>query len=249
LNETNHLLSNKTLKKSKEHPVLLVVASHPDDEVLGCGATARLMVDRGWKAHLVVMTQGVVGRTTGSALAEENAKAQEKLKSEMEQASAVLGFSTTSQLDFPDNRMDTVSRMDLSHSLKAVIEEYRPNFVLTHHPGDYNWDHSLTFDAVMMACRCNAGDFFPTEIRTFEVLSSTERAWQEPSRVFCPNAYVDVSSTIDAKKQALNHYASERHPYPHPRSPEAIEYLARKRGNEVGLEYAEAFHIVRKVER
>jgi N-acetylglucosamine malate deacetylase 1 len=240
---------NKTHNNSDKHSTLLAVVSHPDDEVLGCGATIRLMVDQGWVAHLVVMTRGVLGRTTGSAMEEESAIAQEKLKSEMAQAAAVLGFSSTTQLDFPDNRMDTVSRMDLSHSLSAVLEKCRPDFVLTHHPGDYNWDHSLTFDAVMMACRCNAGDFFPTEIRTFEVLSSTERAWQEPSRVFCPNTYVDISSTIDAKKRALNHYASECHPYPHPRSPEAIEYLARKRGNEVGLEYAEAFHIVRKVER
>jgi N-acetylglucosamine malate deacetylase 1 len=235
-------------EKPKEQPTLFVVASHPDDEVLGCGATVRLMVDRGWVAHLLVMTKGVMGRTKDSAAMEEYAKEQEKLKSEMKQASDELGFSTTTELDFPDNRMDTVSRMDLSHGIKGAIEKYRPNLVLTHHPGDYNWDHSLTFDAVLMACRCNTGDFFPTEIRTFEVLSSTERAWQEPSRIFCPNAYVDVSSTIDSKKRALNHYASESRSYPHPRSPEAIYYLARKRGNEVGLEYAEAFHIVRKVE-
>jgi N-acetylglucosamine malate deacetylase 1 len=241
--------SNKTDNKLNEHSSLLVVASHPDDEVLGCGATVRLMVDRGWTTHLVIMTRGVVGRTTGSALTEESSNEQEILKSEMEQAAAVLGFSTITQLDFPDNRMDTVSRMDLSHSLSVVANKYRPDLVFTHHPGDYNWDHSQTFDAVMMACRCNVGDFSPIEIRTFEVLSSTERAWQEPSRVFCPNAYVDVSSTIDTKKQALNQYESERRSYPHPRSPEAIEYLARKRGNEVGLEYAEAFHIVRKVER
>ena len=229
--------------------VLLVVVAHPDDEVLGCGATVRLLVDRGWAAHLAIMTRGVTGRATDPAAGEKATQAQADLALETQRAAEVLGFSSTTNLDFPDNRMDTVSRMDLSHALRLLVEARRPGLVLTHHPGDYNWDHTSTFDAVLMACRSNAGDFSPAEIRAFEVLSSTERAWQEPSRVFCPNAYVDVAATIDAKNEALGHYASERRPYPHPRSAEAVEHLARKRGNEVGLEYAEAYHIIRRVER
>jgi hypothetical protein len=106
----------------------------------------------------------------------------------------------------------------------------------------------LSKKSVMMVARPNPPEFMPLEIRTFEVLSATERAWQEPSRAFLPNLYVDVSATIDMKKLALRYYAGEYRPYPHPRSIEAVEYLARRRGNEVGLLYAEAFHVIRRVE-
>ena len=99
-----------------------------------------------------------------------------------------------------------------------------------------------------MACRRNPGDFSPSEIRVFEVLSSSERGMSHPDRIFCPTLYQDVSETIEVKKKALQAYSSEYRPYPHPRSVEALEYQARMRGNEVGLEYAEAFQLIRKVD-
>jgi LmbE family N-acetylglucosaminyl deacetylase len=226
-------------------PCLLVVAAHPDDEVLGCGATVRKLVNGGWRAHLAVMTAGVAGRlVSGSAAGPE----QGALRAQLLRAADVIGFHGVDTFDFPDNRMDTVSRMDLALVLREVVERVRPTLVFTHHPGDYNWDHTRTFDAVMMAARPNPPDFAPLEIRTFEVLSSTERAWQEPARAFHPNLYVDVARTIDMKKLALRYYEMEYRPYPHPRSIEGVEYLARRRGNEAGLEYAEAFHVVRRVE-
>lgn len=224
---------------------LLVVAAHPDDEVLGCGATVARRVREGWVADLVIMTRGVAGRDAGGVA---DRAAQAELERQMRVAAEVIGFRSVAQLDFPDNRLDTVSRMDLSHAIRAVVEEKRPNVVFTHHPGDYNWDHTRVFDATMMATRANAGDFFPSRVLTFEVLSSTERSWQEPGRAFHPNIWVDVAATIDSKKLALSYYQSEYRPYPHPRSIEAVEYLARKRGGEVGLAYAEAFHLVRSIE-
>jgi len=228
---------------------LLVVAAHPDDEVLGCGATVRRLVDQGWAAHLVTMTAGVSGRYGSDEDAPDSIRSeQENLRQQMQNAADIIGFSHIDSFDFSDNRMDTVSRADLAHSIRPVIESVQPKLVMTHHPGDYNWDHTRTFDAVMMAARPNPPEFAPQEIRTFEVLSSTERAWQEASRAFHPNLYVDVAATLEAKKQALLRYESELRPFPHPRSIEAIENLAGRRGNEVGLLYAEAFHIVRKLE-
>lgn len=233
---------------------LLVVAAHPDDEVLGCGATVAKLVRQGWQAALIVMTGGIGGRHSNVSDTNETVKVEQaKLRTQAEQAAEVLGFAQTHYLDFPDNRMDTVSRADLALAIRPLVESIQPSLVLTHHPGDYNWDHTQVFEAVMMACRRNIDpdgqpEFSPTEIRTFEVLSSTERAWQSPERAFHPNCYVDVEKTIDLKKRALRCYTSEYRPYPHPRSIEAVEYLARKRGNEVGLPYAEAFHIVRRVE-
>lgn len=229
---------------------ILVVAAHPDDEVLGCGATVRLKVNRGWQARAVIMTTGVTGRLADPGAANAAASlARVALAGEMARAAEVVGFSAIQAFDFPDNRMDTVSRMDLAHVLIPIIQDYKPDLVITHHPGDYNWDHTRVFDAVMMAARPNPPDHSPAEIWCFEVASSTERAWQEPGRSFHPNLYVDAAAGIDAKKLAMTYYASEYRDYPHPRSREALEYLARRRGNEVGLAYAEAFHAVRRVER
>ena len=228
----------------------MVIAAHPDDEVLGCAATVRKLIGRGWNAHLVILSAGVSGRVALDHLESDTVKKQQaSLGMQIRKSAQIIGYKTIDTFDFPDNRMDTVSKMDLSLAIRPVIERERPGLVFTHHPGDYNWDHAATFEAAMMAARCNVPDFFPTEIRTFEVLSATERAWQHPSRIFCPNLYVDVASSIDMKKLAMQSYTDEYRPYPHPRSIEAIEFLARKRGNEVGLPYAEAFHIVRRVEQ
>jgi LmbE family N-acetylglucosaminyl deacetylase len=229
---------------------VMAIVAHPDDEVLGCGATVHHLVSKGWKAHLVVMSGGVGGRySRNEATSEGVAEKKVLLDEQMRRAASVIGYDGIHVFDFPDNRMDLVGRMDLAQAVRPIIERERPDLVLTHHPGDYNWDHTAVFDAVMMAARCNAPDFFPSEIRTFEVLSATERAWQDSSRIFCPNLYVDVSRSIDMKKLAMRYYELEYRPYPHPRSIEAIEYLARRRGNEVGMLYAEAFHVIRKLER
>ena len=228
---------------------LLVIAAHPDDEILGCAGTVRRRVNIGWHARLVLMTGGVTGRLANPGAADATVEVERaELADQVRRAAEVTGFEETTMLDFPDNRMDTVSRMDLAHALIPHIETFRPDLVITHHPGDYNWDHTLTFDAVMMAARPNPPDHSPTEIWTFEVPSSTERAWQDGARAFHPNLYVDISHTIDHKKLALTYYANEYRAYPHPRSIEALEYLARRRGNEVGLVYAETFHVVRRVE-
>lgn len=229
---------------------LLVIAAHPDDEVLGCGATVRLKVNMGWQARLVLMTGGVAGRLAAGDADSKAVKAEQaKLAVQVQQSAEAIGFEQVSCLSFPDNRMDTVSRMDIAHQLIPHVQSYRPDLVFTHHPGDYNWDHTITFDATMMAARPNPPDHAPSEICTFEVPSSTERAWQNGGRAFMPNYYIDVASTIDRKKLAMTYYNSEYRSYPHPRSIEGLEYLARRRGNEVGLAYAEAFHVVRKVER
>lgn len=229
---------------------LLVIIAHPDDEVLGCGATVRLRVNNGWRARLVVMTGGVTGRLAGDAVEDPAVHCERaELVGQMQRAAEVIGFEETSMLDFPDNRMDTVSRMDLTHALIPHVQNFQPDLIITHHRGDYNWDHMITFDAVMMAARPNPPDHFPAEIWACEVPSSTERAWQDGGRAFHPNLYIDVARTIDHKKLAMTYYANEYRTYPHPRSIEALEYLARRRGGEVGLAYAEAFQVIRRVER
>lgn len=227
---------------------LLVIAAHPDDEVLGCSATVARFVREGARAHLCLLAGGVAGRV---ALSETKTPdiltAQKELRKQAERSADIVGYASIKFYDFPDNRMDIVSRADLAQAVRLCIEDVQPQLVLTHHSGDYNWNHGRTFDSVMMAARRNPPEFSPSEVWTFEVFSSSERAWQSPGAAFHPNLYIDVLQTIDVKKQAMLCYQMEYREYPHPRSLEAIEYLARKRGHEVGLQYAEAFHLIRKV--
>jgi LmbE family N-acetylglucosaminyl deacetylase len=195
------------------------------------------------------MTGGITGRLANPAApSPEDRLLLQHLREDLNRAADVIGYASVTQFDFPDNRMDTVSRMDLCHPLRGLIDKLRPSLLFTHHPGDYNWDHTRTFDSVLMAARVNPPEFAPAEIRTFEVLSSTERAWQAPSRAFLPNLYEDVGGTIDKKKLALTYYRSEYRAYPHGRSIEAVEYQSRLRGVEAGVLYAEAFHLIRRVE-
>jgi LmbE family N-acetylglucosaminyl deacetylase len=228
---------------------ILVVAAHPDDEVLGCAATVAKYVMQGATAHLVIMTPGVGGRVAADLQHnKEILTAQAKLSLEAKEAADLIGYETITILEHPDNRLDTVSKMDISLQIKEIVQKVKPEIVFTHHPGDYNWDHTITFESTMMASRPNPPEFSPSEIRTFEVLSSTERAWQDSSRAFHPNLYVDISDFINLKTKAMTIYSTENRPYPHPRSEEAILNLALRRGNEVGMVHAEAFHLVRKIE-
>ncbi len=232
---------------NEKRPTLLVVAAHPDDEVLGCGATVALRVAEGWTAHVAFLATGIASRFAEVDRAGIDAGIA-ALRAQSTRAAGVIGFSPPRFFDFPDNALDTVGRQRVAQVIDELLDELRPHTVFTHHPGDYNWDHGVVFDAVMMAARCSPGEFAPTEILAFEVASSTERAFASPARAFCPNVYVDVGRTIDKKKLAMRCYESEARPYPHPRSPEGIEYAARHRGLEIGVEYAEAFALVRRVE-
>ena len=132
-------------------------------------------------------------------------------------------------------------------ALKKVVDDIRPQTVFTHHHGDYNWDHRMAFDATMMACRACPGETYPATIFSYEVPSSTERAFQAPHSVFCPTTYVDIEAHLARKIEALEAYASELGEYPHPRSGQALTHLAAKRGNEVGLPCAEAFCLIRNI--
>jgi LmbE family N-acetylglucosaminyl deacetylase len=228
---------------------VMVIAAHPDDEVLGCGATVHKLVSRGWVAHLVIMSAGVGGRhLLNETSTDDVQRNQAVLSAQTQRAASVIGYQGVDTLDFPDNRMDTVGRMDLVHAIRPIIEREKPDLVLTHHPGDYNWDHTVTFDAVMMAARTNPPDFSPQEIWLFEVRSSTERGWQS-RQPFAPSIYVDIKANLAFKESALSEYASELRNHPHPRSIEGIRSLAASRGHEVGMDAAEAFEEVRRLIR
>lgn len=227
---------------------ILVIASHPDDEVLGVGGTMAKKVLHGHNVFVVIVATGIAARYRNPD--EQKEKIQTKineLKKDAERASAVLKVGKIYFLDFPDNRLDTVPKIDITFKLKDILNIIKPGIVYVHHYGDYNWDHGITHEAALMACRPNVGDFFPKQIYSYEVLSSSERSFQNNSNIFTPNVFEDIKDTLALKNAALQCYKTELQKYPHPRSPEAVEYLARKRGNEVGLEFAEAFQLIRDI--
>jgi len=217
---------------------ILVVAAHTDDEALGCGGTIARHVAEGDQVHLLFMTDGVGSRDGLDEAAEARQKAAQ-------QAALVLGVSSSTNLNFPDNCMDTVALLDLVKEIEAKIQAIQPQVIYTHHLGDLNIDHQITHKAVLTACRPQP-NFCVKEIYAFEVLSATE--WNSPNtQPFVPNVFIDITNHLPTKIKALQAYAEEMREAPHSRSFEHIEVLAKHRGYTVGVEAAEGFMLVRKV--
>ncbi|WP_378950613.1 PIG-L deacetylase family protein [Pelosinus sp. sgz500959] len=224
---------------------ILVIAAHPDDEVLGCGATMAKHVQAGDKVDVVILGEGITSRDN-IRNREQHSKLFLELQQSAKRANDILGVSTVTFGTFPDNRMDSLDLLDVVKTIEFFIEKFNPDIVYTHHHGDVNVDHQIVNRAVITACRPLPGVKFKT-ILFFEVASSTE--WQVPSlnSSFNPNWFVDVSDTVQLKRKALQAYQSEMREWPHPRSINAVEYLAKWRGATIGVEAAEAFSLGRHI--
>lgn len=225
---------------------ILVVAAHPDDEVLGCGGTIARHSEAGDIVQILIVAEGATSRQKDRerlAIIEELSD----LAVSAEKASSILKVSNIELLDLPDNRLDSIDRLDLIKKIEKRIDSYQPSTVYVHHSGDVNVDHRRLHEAVVTACRPIPGH--PVRrLLSYEVASSTE--WQPPGSApsFQPNWFVDISAHWNLKKQALEAYSSEMRPWPHSRSIDAIEHLAKWRGAQVGVEAAEAFCLLRQVQ-
>jgi len=224
---------------------VLVVAAHPDDEVLGCGGTIARHADAGDQVQVLIVAEGATSRQQhrdrSQATDELSALAQAA-----QQAGAILGAQGVELLGLPDNRLDSLDRLDLIKQIEERIARHQPQVVYVHHSGDVNIDHRRLHEAVVTACRPIPGQ--PVRrLLSFEVASSTE--WQPPGSApaFQPNWFVDISAQWLRKREALEAYASEMRPWPHARSLEALEHLASWRGAQVGVEAAEAFCLLRQL--
>ncbi len=224
---------------------VFVIAAHPDDEVLGCGGTIARHANSGDQVQVLVVAEGSTSRQ------QERDRAQVRdelsaLTKAAQTAGSILGAAGVELLDLPDNRLDSLDRLDLIKRIEESVERHQPECVYVHHAGDVNVDHRRLHEAVVTACRPTPGHVVK-RLLSFEVASSTE--WQPPGSApaFQPNWFVDISDQWDRKREALVAYSSEIRDWPHARSLEAIEHLARWRGAQVGVEAAEAFCLLRQL--
>lgn len=219
---------------------ILVIAAHPDDEVLGCGGTVAKLVKQGFETFILILGEGVTSRDNIRNIEKRENEILD-LKNYTEKANKVLGVKKIFFYDFPDNRFDTVPFLDIVKVVENIKDQIKSEIIFTHYEKDLNIDHRIAYKAVITATR-PAGEETVKEIYSFEVPSSTE--WSYPLS-FSPNVFYDISETIDAKLKALEKYKSELHGFPHPRSLEGVKLNAKLWGMKVGLNYAEAFKSVR----
>jgi len=218
---------------------VVVFAAHPDDDILGCGGTIAKLTQEGSKVHIVFLADGESSR---GDITDINSLIQQR-KQNAKKALKILGCDSIEFLDFPDNRLDSLDLLDVVKKIEGFIDAYKPYTIFTHYAHDLNIDHQITHNAVVTACRPQPGHCVK-ELLFFEVPSSTE--WNL-SKAFMPNYFVDISSTLSLKIDALNAYKNEMKSFPHPRSIKAIESLSYYRGASSGCKAAEAFIIGRKI--
>jgi LmbE family N-acetylglucosaminyl deacetylase len=217
---------------------VVVIAAHPDDEILGAGGTLARHAREGHAVHAVVFSEGATSRYEGRLV--------QTLEEAGQRAAQEIGFASIRFEKFADQKMDTVPLIDITQRVETLLAEADPEVVYTQYPRDVNTDHGVVAQAVWTACRPYR---FPgiRRLATFETPSSTEWGWPFQSDAFAPNLFIDVSGTLEAKVAALECYESELREYPHPRSARAIRERAAYWGSVVGKEAVEPFMILREI--
>ncbi len=218
----------------------LVVVAHPDDEVLGAGATINKLIREGNEVAVATMANHAAAR----------ANISDTLVKDQAEAFKIMGVTKSYAADFPNIKMNTVPHLDLVQFVEKCIEDFGAEAIITHHPADTNNDHIQTSFAVQAACRLfqrKENISALKELLYMEVPSSTEWSFDSSSNRFVPNFFVEIGKEgVELKIKALRAYKGVMRPYPHPRSNEAIEGLAAYRGAQAGCNYAESFELVFK---
>lgn len=223
---------------------VLVVAAHPDDEVLGCGGTMARLAREGHDVHILILGEGISSRYDRRSQADR--KALRQLQQHARAAGKLLGVASITFEGLPDNRFDELPLLEIVKRVERRVEALNPPVIYTHHPGDLNIDHRKTFQAVLTATRPVNGCRV-REIYAFEVPSSTEWAFRQLQPAFAPNVFMDISDTVELKVRGMQCYKGELREFPHPRSAEALRTITRRWGSVAGCAYAEAFELVRAV--
>lgn len=233
---------------------VLVIAAHPDDEVLGMGGTITKYVKDGHELKIIIMATGIFSRRSSKYTNSTAYQVDEKILDEMEnqvhklqkdaiKASKIMGVKNIEFMDLPDNEMDKISNLEITKKIESSITNFKPDIVFTHSQNDINIDHRMLYDATITATRPHS-KYTVKDVISFEVPSSTE--WYFPSK-FSPNMFIDISKELATKIRALSAYKTEIKDFPHPRSAEGLEVIAKRWGTVSGFSAAEAFCLVRQL--
>ena len=230
---------------------ILILAAHPDDEVLGMGGTIKKLSKEGNDIKIIFMSTGILSRRKIESKVskqvftkdwmKKNENNIKSLRGDAKKAGKILGVNEIEFMDFPDNEMDIVSTLMITKSIENSIKDFKPNVVYTTPQNDVNVDHQKVFASTLVATRPYKNSSLQ-EVISYEIPSSTE--WFFPSQ-FSPNIFVDISKEFTSKIKAIKAYKTEIREFPHPRSIEALEVITKRWGSVSGFNYAEAFRLVR----
>ncbi len=222
---------------------VLIVAAHPDDEVLGCGGTVARLSSQGIECHLLIVTDGSSSQYRDSNCLQEIIEAK---KLETKNSSNLLGFKSIYYGNLPDMRLDTTPHIYINQVIEKVINELKPDTVFTHFWGDVNLDHQNVFKSTLVAVRPVMGQTV-REIYCYRVPSSTEWTPNKVDTMYMPNFYVDITDFAEEKYNAFACYSTELRDYPHPRSIQYLRETDKATGLKVGMFMAEEFVLLRKL--
>jgi LmbE family N-acetylglucosaminyl deacetylase len=220
---------------------ILVVAAHPDDEVLGVGGTILKHKAKGDKVCWLVVTN----------IFESQGFSKERVESRQEEivrVAEMLGIDKVVKLDYPTMTLSTSSIISMVPRISDVFREFKPEVIYCHNRSDAHSDHRIIFDAVM-ACTKSFRYPFIKQVLMYEVLSETEFGPALAEKAFLPNFFVDISGFLTQKLEIMKLYESELDEHPFPRSLKNIEALATYRGASVGVQYAEAFQLIKYIDK
>ena len=227
--------SFKIAKNKIQMKKIAAIFAHPDDEILGCGATLSKYSQSGSDVNVLLLSNGYSSR-------DRNNFSKDEFDKQISKSLKKIGCSSIIKCDFPDNKMDSVPLLEIVKKIENFIFRFNPDAIFTHFFGDLNIDHRIVYNAVLTAARPHK---FKGKIFSAEINSSTE--WNYSNNFFRPNIYESVEGYINNKIEAMKLHKNELMKWPHPRSLEGIKNLSKLRGQEVGLNYAEAFMLIRGI--
>ena len=234
---------------------VLIIAAHPDDEILGMGGTIVKHTSQKDNVTIIYMATGITARRTPlkpeyeikdipKKVLDEWQKDIEKLRNDSKKSAKLLKVKNVRFYDFPDNEMDGIHLLKVVKIIEKEIKTLKPDRIYTNHYSDLNVDHKVVFNATLTACRPSGSPV--KELFSFEVLSSTD--WSYPYN-FNPNYFVNIEKHIDKKIKAMELFHGELRKFPHPRSSENIKHVARRWGSVSGFKDAEAFELIRHIDK
>ena len=226
-------------KLEKNQNRILIIAAHPDDEILGCGGTI-LKLKKTHQIKTIFLTNGVSSRTSS----------QNKIAIRKKECLSLfkhLKIDKPIFFNLPDNQLDKVPLLRIVKKIEVILKKYNPHTVFTHFENCLNVDHRIAYNATITACR-PLKSISVKKILSFEILSSTDWSLFRKKQ-FQPNFFIDISKEIKGKISSLKFYKSEMRKYPHSRSIKSVESLARVRGVSSGCKFSEAFILVRNIEK